>query len=283
MEARVARAVPAIMRMERKAAEQGTKGHAVAAATLGLIYYARPWQEPAAALAKMQAGLAELEPWAADATRRCISYVVALVDREVAAGYRVGVLVEMHLSGKGVDIPRGGTADVVIVCRGADGCVVRVIVVDHKLGWLDQGHAADHPQLGTYAVMAWDRWSTTAEVEVHLAQGRRMDFTSALYRDEEIEFMRSRARAIVAGALDDSAELTPAIDACRYCKSITHCRALRERIMNARDELALFGDAATDRVKLAEDAALARRFAEEARELAKVWQAESLKAAGVTL
>ena len=69
-------------------------------------------------------------------------------------------------------------------------------------------------------------------------------------------------------------ELRPSIEACRYCKAITHCRAVRERIMHAREELALFGDAVPDRIRLMEDAALARRFSEEVRALQKEWAAE---------
>jgi hypothetical protein len=44
--------------------------------------------------------------------------------------------------------------------------------------------------------------------------------------------------------------------------------------MHAADHLALFGVTDADRARLAEDAKLAQRFAEQAKELAKHWRAE---------
>jgi hypothetical protein len=270
----------AIERILRSAADQGTKGHAVVALILALTYH-QPggWITPADALGQLAGHMEALEPWTRDAVRRCVAYAVALVDEAMQDEVEVTVQIEMHLSGQGIDIARGGTADLVLVCRNPDTQrIVRVIVADWKLGWLDQGEAADHLQLGAYACMAWDKYRPIQGVTVHLAQGRRQEFTSAHYRADDIETCRNRIRAAVAAANDPAAPVRVALEACRYCRAITLCRTLREYLMNAADTLALFGATPADRLRLAEDATLARRFAEDARELAKVWQADNATA-----
>ncbi len=272
MEARALSAVPANGRLVRAAAQQGTLGHEVIAQTLALIYHGPARTAPGDALARMASGMEQLQPWARDGVRRCVAYVVALMDAEERAGRRPVLHVELKMSGKGIGVPRGGTADVVI--QSGD----LVIVEDHKLGFLDQGDAADHLQLGAYACMAWDRFRP-AEVHVHLAQGRLRDFSAARFTRDHIDATRARVFAAVARAEQADPPLSPTIDACRYCKAITHCRALRERIMLATAELALMGAEPEDRLRLAEDAALARRFAEEAKALAKQWSDERESAA----
>lgn len=275
MEARAIAQCPSIDHVRRPAADQGTRGHAVIAQTLALIYHGPDgWGHPADALAIMAPAMEALEPWTRDAVRRCVAYAVALVDQAIQGELDISVQVEMHLSGKGIDIGRGGTADLILVCRVPGYSEVAwVIVADWKLGYLEQEHAADHLQLAAYAVMAWDKYQPK-RVTVHLGQGRRQEFTSANYDAQAIQGARDRIKSAVHEANADSPELRPCIDACRYCKSILFCKPLRERIMDAADSLALFGADPKDRIKLAEDAALARRFAEDARELAKAWQAE---------
>jgi hypothetical protein len=279
MQARALALIPALGRIVHAAAEQGTLGHAVVAQTLALIYHGPDgWSDPVSVLTKAERMMAGLSDWTRDAVRRCVSYAVALIDGEhKRTGIRPTVEVEMHLSGKCIDIARGGTADLVILGSG------RVIVADWKLGFLDQGEAADHLQLAAYAVMAWEKYISPRYrqfllepfVEVHLAQGRRREFSAATFDKNAIDAVRERIRSVVAGAMAEKPPLRPSIDACRYCKALTHCRAARERIMNANDEIALFGDAVADRIKLAEDAAIAKRFAEEVKALQNQWVSEA--------
>lgn len=278
MEARALSLVPALARITHAVAEQGTLAHAVKAQTLALIYHQSAGRmDMGTAMAKMAGALARLEPWAADACRRCVVYVVALVDQLEGEGYRVQVHVEMHLPGTGVGIKRGGTADVVLLCwKGAE--LRRVVVEDTKTGFLDQGEAADHVQLSVYAVMAWDKYLPAEPVDIHLAQGRRREFSAARFDPPTIVGVRGRIKAAVAGAFAPRPELRPSIDACRYCKALTHCRAAREYIMHAAEELALFGDTVADRVGLMDAAAVARRFAEEVRALQKEWTKENQQA-----
>lgn len=273
MEARALALVPALAKIEHAAATQGTLGHEAVAHALTLIYHTPGGERsPEAAESVLPAFLHGLEPWTKDGARRCLAYAVSLVERERAMGQTVTVYIEYKLSGAGIEIDRGGTADLIIVSVGRHGR--RVIVADWKLGFLDQGEAADHMQLGGYAVMAWDKFSPDV-VEIHLAQGRLRDFSSALYRRQSIESTRIRVINIVRTAHDEAAPIITGIDACRYCKAITHCRPLRERIMDAKSEMALFGADYANRVRMAEDAALAKRFAAEVGELQKVWRAEN--------
>ena len=277
MEWRAVTMVPAIEQMSRPAAEQGTQGHTVVAQTLALTYQ-QPggWTLPEDALNQMSMAMSKLEDWTKDAVRRCVAYAVALVDQAMGQGWRITIQIEMHLSGKGVNIERGGTADLIILCHDAETDeIVHVIVADWKLGWLDQGHAADHLQLGTYAVMAWDKYKPRQGVTVHLAQGRRQEFSSAHYTASAIEAVRQRIQTAVTEAWQDEPEVRADIDACRYCRALPFCRTAREHIMHAADQLALFGEAVTDRIQLAKDAAMARRFAEDAREVAKLWSTQN--------
>lgn len=278
MEARALAQVPALARITHAIAEQGTKAHAVKAQILSLIYHTPGVQsDPYEAMTKMAGALAQLEPWASDACRRCVTYVVALVGQLVSEGYRVQVEVEMHLPGTGVGIKRGGTADTVLLCWKNDQ-LRRVVVEDTKTGFLDQGEAADHLQLSTYAVMAWDKYLPAEPVDIHLAQGRRREFSAARFDAPTIVGVRGRIRQAVAGAFAREPELRPSIDACRYCKALTHCRAAREYIMHAAEELSLFGDSVEDRVRFIDAAAIAKRFAEEVRNLQKEWTKENQQA-----
>ena len=277
MEARSIAVVPAIEKISRPAAEQGTLGHSVVAQTLALIYH-QPggWVLPDDAIAQMAPLIEKLNTWTRDAVRRCVAYAVALVDQANSAGYSPHIQIEIHLSGKGINIARGGTADFIILCKKYGEVKLDwVIVADWKLGFLDQGNAADNLQLGAYAVMAHDKYEPRHGVTVHLAQGRNQDFSGADYSANDIERVRERIIAAVGSAWDDRPELKPYIDSCRYCKAITQCRALRENVMHAAEQNALFGDRDIDKIKLASDAALARRFAEDARELAKQWKLEN--------
>lgn len=277
MEALAVEQCPTIQHIESPQAKQGLVSHGICQQAVSLIYH-RPGgrSDPAGAIESLGPMMRRLGSWTVDAIRRCITYVVAIVEREEADGYDVAVECEMHLPGRHLGIERGGTADVVIICRDRDtGVVVRVIIVDYKYGFLDQGHAAEHVQLHTYGAMAWEKFRPVRDLEVHLAQGRLRSFTAALFTGDVIPRIEARIREIVTAAKAPDAPLRPCIAACRYCKALTLCRAARDRIMSTVHEAQLFGIDTRDRVKLADDAALAARFAEEARALAKAWVQEN--------
>jgi hypothetical protein len=214
--------------------------------------------------------MSKLSDWDREVVRRCVAYVVKIVD--IHKPNSDGIIVEKKLSGTFIGIPRGGTADVIIIANDI------VVVIDHKCGFLDQGEASEHEQMAAYAVMAFDTWKPRL-VEVHLAQGRlspRKRFSAAVYNADAIERARRFAIGIVKAALLPDAEISPTIKACRYCKALVVCRAARERIMKANEELSLFGPPETpeDRVRLAETAQIAQRLAASVKDLQKEWVRE---------
>lgn len=260
MEARAVRLVPFLRDICSEPARQGTLGHEVLAG-VGRDAFAGDWSRAQQIVAGIEGRMAHLAGWTKDGVRACLAYLCALVATNVRRFARVDVLEEEHLDGAGIDIPRGGTADVVLLCYDADGALALVIVCDYKCGFVSQGEAADHLQLGGYAVMAWDRWHPRAGVEVHLAAGRRHEFTSAHYDAPTIAAVRARLRQAGAAARAVAPELRPSRTACRYCRAFTLCRAYREHFMDAREQAALFGFDAVDRLALQEAVDLAKAFA----------------------
>lgn len=275
MEARAVRLVPFLRDLCSEPARQGSAGHA---ALYGVTVdaFAGDWSNAQAVIAGIEGRMAGLSGWTKDGVRACMAYVCALVASATRRFARVDVLGEEHLDGAGIDIPRGGTVDLVLLCYDSAGILVLVIVEDHKLGFVSQGDAADHLQLGAYGVMACDRWHPRDGVEVHLAAGRRHEFTSAMYDAPTIAAVRARLKAAGARARAEAPELRPSLKACRYCRALLFCRPAREFIMDARDQLALFGFDPADRLALQDAAALAKRFAQDADAVLK--QARAVEA-----
>lgn len=277
MEARACAVVPGLESLTSHAAEQGTLGHAVIADLLRDAF-AGDWSQAGVVLAAMESRTAGLEPWCRDAVHNCIRYACDLL-RLLVQTFRVELLIEEHLDGTGVGIIRGGTADLILLCYDRDGVLVRVVVVDWKCGFLYQGEAADHLQLATYAAMAWHRWRPSQGVEAHLAMGRRREFSSTFYDHEAVALVVHRVRAAVTAASHRHPPLRVSPKACQFCKALALCRAAREHVMHAAEEHALFGADQSERVRLADDAAVAKRFAQAAEELAKLWRSQEAEQA----
>jgi hypothetical protein len=263
MEARAVAMIPLLRDMCSEPARQGTLGHEVLAG-VGRDAFAGDWSRAQAIVAGIEGRMAHLSGWTKDGVRACLAYLCALVATNVRRFARVDVLEEIRLDGAGIDIPRGGTADLVLLCYDAAGVLSLVVVADWKLGFVSQGEAADHLQLGGYAVMAHDRWRPRLGVEVHLAAGRRHEFTSAHYDAPTVAGVRARLKAAGAAARVAAPELRPCLKACRYCRALLFCRPVRDLIMDARDQLALFGFDPAGRLDLQDAAALAKRFAQDA-------------------
>lgn len=260
MEARACELVPFLRDMTSEPARQGTLGHEVLAGVLDNAF-AGDWSRASQVVATIEGRMSGLEVWTKDAVRQCAAYACALIANLSRRFSRVEIMVEEHLDGDGIAVPRGGTADLIIICYDAADALVLIVVDDHKCGFVSQGEAADHLQLAAYAVMAWDRWQPTQGVEVHLAAGRRHEFSSAHYDAATCAGVRDRIRRGVAAARVDAPELSPSRKACNYCKAILFCRAFREHLMDAKDQLALFGFDPAGRLDLADAIALAKRFA----------------------
>ncbi len=269
MEARACALIPALQHVTSDVARQGTLGHEVIASVLTDALWGN-WSGASRAVASMEQRMGDLEPWCQDAVRRCVAYAFGVVRAWTDKG-RVECIAEVHLDGQAFGLVRGGTADFVLVISRGDR-VVRVIVIDHKTGWLSQGEAADHVQLMAYGVLAAHRWLPSEGVEVHLAMGRRCEFSSAFYDPEALIAAGERVRRIASRCKSERASLTPSTKACRYCRALPLCRAAREKIMEAQETFALFGAQPADRINLADDAALAKAFVRSADELAKIWR-----------
>lgn len=270
MEARVTAAVPALRDMCTEAARQGTLGHEVLASTIREAFTG-DWSHAPQVIALVEGRMSGLEYWCKDAIRACLTYSLGLINR-LAASYRLEILVERSLDGLCIAMPKGGTADLIILCCNNVGRCLRVVVLDHKLGFLTQGEAADHLQLGAYAAMAGARWNPPDGVEVHLSMGRRREFSSALYQSAELAAITHRIRAAVTAATSPTPTLRPSLKGCRYCRALPLCKAAREYLMHAAEEHALLGTDPAERIRLADDAALAKRFAASADALAKHWR-----------
>lgn len=263
MEARAVQQVPELRDLCSEPARQGTMGHAVLAGVLSDAF-AGDWSRAAEVIAGVEPRMSALAYWTKDAVRACLAYAMHLIQRLSHRYARIEILVEVKLDGAGIDVPAGGSADLIIVCFDGAGRCMRLVIDDHKCGFVSQGEAADHLQLGGYAVMGFDRWHPVEGVEVHLAMGRRHEFSCALYGAQAIEGVRARIKAASAAARVPAPELRPCLKACRYCRALIFCRPAREFIMDARDQLALFGFDPAGRLDLQDAAALAKRFAQDA-------------------
>jgi len=278
MEARACTLVPGLVDLSSVPAQEGTKGHEVMAGLFGDAF-AGDWSYAPHVFARMEDRLTGLAPWCRDAVRSCCAYALTVIRGLSERFPSVEVLVEIKLDGTQCGVVRGGTADLVILCRQVvDGPVIEVHVIDHKCGFLSQGEAADHLQLAIYAVMSWDRWAPPAGVTVHLSAGRRREFSAAHYDELDFHVVRERVRSAVVRSSHRSPSLTVSRLACYYCKALPLCRAARNHIMQASETLALFGADPADRMQLADDAALAKRFAAAADELAKLWRKQEEEA-----
>lgn len=288
MEARAIALIPELATRTSPQARMGIVGHALAEQAISLIYdHGMPAPEAHRALAD---SYSDLDSWTRSCATKCVTYVVALVEREKKACRRVKVYHEIKMSGRGLEMPRGGTADILIASWAEDPrdrVPFRLIFEDHKLGFLDQGHAADHLQIAAYVVMGWDRmhkWArlddySACEVEAHVAQPRAWNYdtnseplryTAATYTSEHIEPTRRKLIGIYRRARGARPKLNPCIKACRYCKALVLCRAAREHFMDAAESAALFGINNANLVEMNEAAKIARRFAEEVKEAGKI-------------
>ncbi len=253
--------VPCLRDLCGEPARQGIKGHDALAVTIRDAFTG-DWSRASEIIAQIHGRLAGLETWTKDGVKSCLAYALTIIKRCAHQYHSIEVTVEIHLDGAGIDTPRGGSADIIVRCYSQAGRRLRSIVIDHKLGFVSQGDAADHLQLGGYSVMEWDASLPIDGVEVHLSAGRRHEFTCANYDEAAIAGVRARIKRLVAAARAPAPPLRPSLKACKYCKALLFCRATREFIMDASESASLFGFQPEDRLRLADAAALAKRFAQ---------------------
>jgi hypothetical protein len=270
-EAEACRVVPALRNLSNAAAEQGNLGHIVLADVIRDAFTG-DWSQAPVVIAGIESRMTHLAAWTKDAVRGCLTYAMEVI-KELAGHYPIiRIEVERHLGGDKIDIERGGTADLLVICHDDFGVVQKVVVIDHKCGFLSQGEASDNLQLAAYAVMAFDFYSPNYSVVVHLSAGRRNEYSSCQFTPSDIEKVRSQIIAIAKRAKESRPSIRPSIKACQYCKALSLCPAARSKIMDAQEQFQLFGAEPKDRMQLSLDAQLAKRFAQSAAELMKLWQ-----------
>ena len=196
-----------------------------------------------------------LKSWSVWCLQFALERVRDLIDKHSIEP--VNVLTERRMDMDGVGFRNGGTADVVLVVP-----FKRVIVVDYKFGFLDQGDAEDHDQAQAYALAAADEYSCE-DVEVWIIQPRAEKphrMSGATFDAAALRKNRAWTQAVLRLARGDNPELTAGYSQCVYCRAFTHCPAVKERIVHAQEALHLIGpptdaDAwgeAADAYKLAE-------------------------------
>ena len=148
------------------------------------------------------------------------------------------VLPQHYLDMTDLDMPNGGTADMILVDPGR-----LVIVIDYKAGWLDQGTAETHAQLAAYGYAAHQTFRTQ-EVQVYLCQPRQdrdRRMTGARFRRDAVENVAAWTKAVVRRTRVENPEVVPGYNQCLRCKALTRCKAARTWFMNLKECLDAVG------------------------------------------
>jgi hypothetical protein len=253
---------------EPESSTEASMGHKAHAYTAESILNWREGQEWGDAIAKScnEATEAGLDHWTVWCIQSCCEFA-----RDLIAKYGIErdmVLVEHAMEMLTQGMARTGTADLVLV-----EAFKRVIVVDWKFTFLDQGDATDHDQLASYATSAAETFKTS-EVEVYLyapraEKGKRA--TGAKFDAKALQQNAAWARAVVARAKAPNPELVPSYNSCLYCRALTRCAAAKEFIVNTQEALLLIGQPSNPDAwgELAAAAKLAEKFGDDGKEQVK--------------
>ena len=196
----------------------------------------------------------------------CIGTAYRLIQKhDIQPG---NILVEHQLDGADLGLGKGGTADLVLVVP-----FKLVVIIDWKLGALEQDHAETNDQLAGYAVMA-GRTFRCNEVHVHLAAPKVEPdnrLTSAAFNAATLKDAEQWVRVVAANAQEPAAPVVAGYDQCHYCDALPVCPVAREFIMRAIDALELLGPPTTadgwgDLIGAGK---LAARFAEQAVDMGR--------------
>lgn len=178
------------------------------------------------------------------------------------------VLTEQRLDMSSMGFAQGGTADLVLLVPHE-----LAIVVDWKMGYVDQGEAADHDQLAIYAAAAAETYDAERVIVV-LCQPRAEKLNRISQASFDAKALRNNRAWTVATinlARRPNPPLTAGYSQCQFCRALTRCPEARNRIMNAQEALSVIGKPldAEGFGELADAAKLADKFAETGKDLAK--------------
>lgn len=255
-------------------AELGTDGHRFIAEAIEGWKLAQDTGEHGAcwgdtiALACNEAAAAGLDAW----TVRCIQHCLEFA-RDLIAKHDIhpdNVLTEHPLDMAALGFQRKGTADLVLVIPGK-----LVIVVDWKLGFIDQGEADDHDQTQAYASAAAETFNAK-EVLVWLVQPRAEKAhrrTGATYDADTLRANRAWTVAVLNRSRSSAPQLRAGYSQCVHCKALHRCPEARRYIVDTQEALAalgapLDGDGYADLIGAAK---LAEKFADTGKELGKAY------------
>jgi hypothetical protein len=246
-------------------ASMGHKSHAFAAE--GILNW-REGQEWGDAIAKAcnEAAAAGLDHWTVWCIQSCLEFARDLIAQHQIEP--VNVLVEHALEMGPMGMDRAGTADLVLVDP-----FKKVIVVDWKYCFLDQGDATDHDQLQCYAAAAAATFKVS-DVLVYLyvpraEKGRRA--TGAKFDAATLNTNAAWTRSVVSAATAPNPPLAPSYDACLYCRALTRCAAAKEMLMDTLEALAAIGSPTDSNAwgELAAAAKIGEKFGSDAKDLVK--------------
>jgi hypothetical protein len=201
----------------------GTKMHSEVALALQLWLSGASWED-AIANARINAEAAGLSGWDTIALVRCIEFAADLINEHEIS--KSNVLVEQQLDLSQFGFTKPGTADLVLVVPFK--CV---IVVDWKLGFLDQGDADTHDQLQAYACGAASIYKADT-VLVYLVQTRqekKRRASGGRFDGVALRAAESWNRMVTDRARSEVAELAAGIH-CLNCKALAHCEEARRYI-----------------------------------------------------
>lgn len=225
---------------EEAPAEANT-GHVVhlhVAIAIELWKHGAKWGD-AIAEACNRAQQAGLDSWSVRCVQLCAEF-----GRDLIAKHEVeveNVLVEHRLDMVGAGFRRGGTADLVLVLP-----FKRIVVVDWKAGFLDQGDADVHDQLAAYGAAAAVSFAAE-QVIVYLYQPRAERDRRASAGDFDAKKLRATAAwsvAVTERARATDPELSPSYDACKHCRALHRCPAAKEWTMRVLEAFNVIGSAA---------------------------------------
>lgn len=178
------------------------------------------------------------------------------------------VLTEQRIDMASMGFAKGGTADLVLLIPHK-----LVVVVDWKLGFVDQGDADEHDQLAVYAAGAAETYDAY-HVVVVLCQPRAEKahrISQASFSAQALRDNRAWTIATINLARRPNPPLTAGYEQCKFCRALPRCPEARKKIMDASEALAVIGSPldADGFGELADAAKLADKFAETGKELAK--------------
>lgn len=151
------------------------------------------------------------------------------------------VLVEHHLDDCGLNLPNGGTADLILVLP-----FKVLVIVDWKYGYNEVEHAELNDQAAAYAVMGAATFQTeVVHVYIHLPRAEEIKLHRAAYGVVELKDRSDYTRTVTDGAANPNAPRRASLDACRYCPALGRCPEARALVEKAMADYATFGPTTT--------------------------------------